>query len=263
MPLQIENCKKCNLSPALVFGNSDACLYCDHEQAKKFYNDEQKVDPSELTNLGELGSGAFGAVFLTNFNDKLAACKMITFNKDSCQSFFNEITLMLCYEKHENVLSPCAFFVQPRRKNYRMFILSDFMFYGNLNALEINLLNAQKISIATDVLKGLKFIHSKYILHNDISLRNIFIDGNLRAKLADFGLAEFFDPEDPFLPTKSDMLDFLKSIYRFFGGRLREVGDKIKVVETQKVVDEEIFEKWFSAPPEAHCALEYFEKIIC
>ncbi|KAK1315162.1 Receptor-like protein kinase THESEUS 1 [Acorus calamus] len=57
---------------------------------------------------------------------------------------------------------------------------------------------AQRLQIAVDVVKGLEHLHSKCehrIVHRDIKSENILLDGNLVAKVADFGICEFL-PED-------------------------------------------------------------------
>ena len=49
--------------------------------------------------------------------------------------------------------------------------------------------------ILKDIIKGLVFVHSKGILHNDIKPENIMIDSELTPKLVDFGLACSVNPK--------------------------------------------------------------------
>jgi polo-like kinase 1 len=39
------------------------------------------------------------------------------------------------------------------------------------------------------IINGVKYIHSKHIIHRDLKLGNIFIDDKLNIKIGDFGLA--------------------------------------------------------------------------
>ncbi len=47
-----------------------------------------------------------------------------------------------------------------------------------------------RFQIALDAAWGLKDLHGYPILHRDLKSLNILLDNNLRAKLADFGLAK-------------------------------------------------------------------------
>jgi len=42
---------------------------------------------------------------------------------------------------------------------------------------------------AKQIIMGLMYIHSMNVIHRDIKLGNLFIDGNMQIKLGDFGLA--------------------------------------------------------------------------
>jgi serine/threonine protein kinase len=46
-----------------------------------------------------------------------------------------------------------------------------------------------KLQIARDAARGVEFLHSKGVIHRDLSCRNLLVDSNFRAKVADFGLA--------------------------------------------------------------------------
>ncbi len=40
-----------------------------------------------------------------------------------------------------------------------------------------------------DILVGIKELHSRYIIHRDIKLKNIFVDNNQRCVIGDLGIA--------------------------------------------------------------------------
>lgn len=44
-------------------------------------------------------------------------------------------------------------------------------------------------SMVYGICQGLKYLHSRHIIHRDLKLGNIFLDSNLKAKIGDFGLA--------------------------------------------------------------------------
>ena len=47
-----------------------------------------------------------------------------------------------------------------------------------------------RLSIAKDMVVGLAYLHDQQIIHCDLKSLNVLLDGNLRAKLADFGLSK-------------------------------------------------------------------------
>ena len=50
-----------------------------------------------------------------------------------------------------------------------------------------------QINISYDIALALSFLHSKNILHRDLSSNNVLMIGDRRAKVADFGMAAFMD----------------------------------------------------------------------
>ena len=46
-----------------------------------------------------------------------------------------------------------------------------------------------KIRVALEIARGMAFLHSKAIIHRDLNSRNVLLDSNMRAKIADFGCA--------------------------------------------------------------------------
>ncbi|PON37439.1 LysM receptor kinase [Parasponia andersonii] len=82
--------------------------------------------------------------------------------------------------------------------------LSDWIFFASTGVKRLTW--TQKIQIALDVATGLQYLHSfttPPCVHMDIKSSNILLDSNLRAKIANFGLAKLAQaPEGRFSSTK-------------------------------------------------------------
>ena len=61
---------------------------------------------------------------------------------------------------------------------------------GGASGQEPGLSYSEKLQIALDTSKAMHFLHASRVIHRDLKSANVLLDGNGRAKVADFGLAE-------------------------------------------------------------------------
>lgn len=81
--------------------------------------------------------------------------------------------------------------------------------YGNLNVLHSTERSEQldwdaRLNIIMGAAKGLAYLHhdcSPRIIHRDIKSSNILLDGNLEARVSDFGLAKLLEDEESHITT--------------------------------------------------------------
>lgn len=80
----------------------------------------------------------------------------------------------------------------PWRTHYMYIILMEYCESGDLTDLILregrNLSQIRIIKYLLDVCEGVRYIHSRDIIHRDIKSPNIFINNKDEAKLGDFGL---------------------------------------------------------------------------
>ncbi|CAN1234485.1 Probable receptor-like protein kinase At1g11050 [Linum perenne] len=142
-----------------------------------------------------LGKGAYGVVYKGVLPDGSYVAVKELHDLDSLrdEEFFNEVEI-ISKIRHRNLLSLrgcCA-----TRK--RRFLIYDFMANGSVAdhlsnmSLRVRFSWEQRKNVILDVAKGLVYLHcgvKPAIYHRDIKASNILLDMDLRAKVADFGLA--------------------------------------------------------------------------
>lgn len=92
--------------------------------------------------------------------------------------------------KHENIVAVVGVNLEPPS----LYIVTELVPQGSVRNLldarspDLLLLEA-RLRLALDMLEGLAYIHGQGYTHGDIKCANLLVDGALRGKLADFGLA--------------------------------------------------------------------------
>lgn len=177
--------------------------------------------PSEKWNIrslsvmdvgGTLGAGTFGVVFMANdVNDgnTKVALKKIKMERET-QGFpvtaIREIKILKAL-KHENIVNLreiVVFNEDEDREQFKshsefshgdvfmVFEYVDYDLYGLLKSSGVALTEAHIRSFTSQLLEGVHFLHKNMILHRDIKSANILIGKNNVLKLADWGLARYY-----------------------------------------------------------------------
>ncbi len=149
--------------------------------------------------IKKLGSGAFGTVYKVKRKDgKIIALKVMNVSKTVINIINKEVLFLK--ELSINDCHPfivCYYNSFYSKDNKRIFIEMEYIdgiemfdFVVNSANTKSNILYRLLVLIAKDIAEGLKYIHSKGIIHNDIKLENIIIENVSNIpKIIDFGLA--------------------------------------------------------------------------
>ncbi|RGB29785.1 kinase-like domain-containing protein [Rhizophagus diaphanus] len=147
---------------------------------------------NEFSNIVEIGRGSFGKVYKAELaNTGLVALKSFVeeysnIEKDELnridEEFVNELNLLHEVDCHQNV------------NHSRSYILVlEYANEGNLRDYLINKFTSlewkDKIQMALDITCGLKFLHSKEIIHRDLHSKNILVNSG-KLLIADLGLSK-------------------------------------------------------------------------
>ncbi|KAM5564329.1 putative receptor-like protein kinase [Rosa sericea] len=215
---------------------------------------ERATDGFSQKNM--IGQGGYGVVYKGTLVDgTLVAVKQIldmeSLDSKGDEEFSNEVEI-ISKIRHRNLLSLRGCCVTSDDfKGKRRFLVYDLMSNGNLSDHLSNSkrrLNwPQRKSIILDVAKGLVYLHNGIkpaIYHRDIKGTNILLDSEMKAKVADFGLAKQSSEGHTHLTTRvAGTYGYLAPEYALYG-QLTEKSDVysfgiviLEIMSGRKVLD--------------------------
>ncbi|PIA31553.1 hypothetical protein AQUCO_04900093v1, partial [Aquilegia coerulea] len=224
-----------------------------------------------------------GSVYKGYIGEELYAIKKMKWNA------YEELKI-LQKVNHGNLVRLEGFSIDPEDGN--CYLVYEYVENGSLHSwLHKERLNMKKLDwktrlrIAIDVANGLQYIHEHTrpkVVHKDIKTSNILLDGNMRAKIANFGLAKsgcnaitmhivgtqgYIAPEylaDGIVTTKMDVFSFGVVLLELITGReaiseegkvlwfnvdkILEGGEEIKQLRLKQWMDEVLIDE--------NCSLE-------
>lgn len=141
-----------------------------------------------------LGRGSFGSVYEGISEDGFFfAVKEVSLldqgelGRQSISQLQQEIALLSQFE-HENILR----YYGTEKTESTLYIFLQLVTKGSLLSLyqKYHLQDSQVSAYTRQILHGLKYLHTRNVVHRDIKCANILVDANGSVKLADFGLAK-------------------------------------------------------------------------
>ncbi|KAI0352955.1 Pkinase-domain-containing protein [Trametes cingulata] len=142
-----------------------------------------------------VGSGTFGKVFKASntANGRMVALKLIRMEseKDGFPVTAMREVKLLQSLRHENVVQLYEMLVS-KGSVYMVFEYMDHDLTGVLSQTQFEFTEAHLKSFCRQMLAGLAYLHHKGVIHRDIKGSNILVNNRGELKLADFGLARFY-----------------------------------------------------------------------
>ncbi|XP_074567601.1 putative serine/threonine-protein kinase At1g54610 [Curcuma longa] len=149
--------------------------------------------------LDKIGQGTYSNVYKARDRDsgKIVALKKVRFDTSESESvkFMAREIMMLQKLDHPNVIKLEG--LATSRMHYSLYLVFDFMqcdLSRIISRSDRRLTEPQIKCYMKQLLSGLQHCHERGILHRDIKGSNLLIDRNGILKIADFGLANFYNP---------------------------------------------------------------------
>lgn len=162
------------------------------KRKKEIYNKLQQIcsldDPhTKYVDLIKIGQEASGGVYTAheiNTNVSVAIKQMNLEKQPKKELIINEIIVMK-ESKHPNIVN----FIDSYLIKQDLWVVMEYMEGGSLTDVVTHcILNESQIAtVCRETLNGLKFLHSKGVIHKDIKSDNILLSMEGDIKLTDFG----------------------------------------------------------------------------
>ncbi|RWR81118.1 LRR receptor-like serine/threonine-protein kinase FEI 1 isoform X1 [Cinnamomum micranthum f. kanehirae] len=152
-----------------------------------------------------IGAGGFGTVYRLAMDDgNVFALKRIMKTNDGLDRFFESELEILGSIKHRYLVNLRGYCNSSSSK----LLIYDYLPSGSLDEV-LHERSEQldwdaRLNIIMGAAKGLAYLHhdcSPRIIHRDIKSSNILLDGNLEARVSDFGLARLLKDEESHITT--------------------------------------------------------------
>lgn len=145
-------------------------------------------NPNELyKDLKKIGQGASGGVYIarSSGDNKVVAIKQMNLEQQPKKELIINEILVMKGSKHPNIVN----YIDSYLLRGELWVVMEYMEGGSLTEIVTHsvMTEGQIGAVCRETLKGLKFLHSKGVIHRDIKSDNILlnIDGNI--KMTDFG----------------------------------------------------------------------------
>ncbi|CAI9113162.1 OLC1v1013713C1 [Oldenlandia corymbosa var. corymbosa] len=150
--------------------------------------------------MHEIGQGTYSNVYKAKdlITGKIVALKKVRFDNLEPESvkFMAREILVLSKLDHPNVIKLQGLVTS--RMSSSLYLVFEYMEHdlAGLSAVQqIKFTEPQVKCYMQQLLSGLEHCHNNGVLHRDIKCSNLLIDNNGNLKIADFGLASFYDPD--------------------------------------------------------------------
>ncbi|KAJ0837084.1 putative protein kinase RLK-Pelle-DLSV family [Helianthus annuus] len=161
-----------------------------------------KAATNDFSENNKLGHGGFGVVYKGKLIDgtEIAVKRLAGNSQQGDIEFKNEVLLVLKL-RHRNLVRLLGFSIEGKER----LLIYEFLPNASLDRFVFDqtkriLLDWEmRYNIILGIAKGLLYLHEDSrltIIHRDMKASNVLLDAEINPKIADFGLARLFKPEE-------------------------------------------------------------------
>eukprot|EP01127_Copromyxa_protea_P013464 TRINITY_DN3638_c0_g1_i1.p1 TRINITY_DN3638_c0_g1~~TRINITY_DN3638_c0_g1_i1.p1 ORF type:complete len:805 (+),score=133.08 TRINITY_DN3638_c0_g1_i1:54-2468(+) len=151
-------------------------------------NLDDNMSEKDIILQRKVGEGAYGSVYLAEFNGYPVACKVIKagITQENARKILDELRVMRRL-KHPNVVLLMGACLNSKQQ---IMIVTEFAARGDLkHCLKDVPSLAKRVDLAHDVATGLSWLQPYNIVHRDLKLDNLLVSEDWTIKITDFGLS--------------------------------------------------------------------------
>ncbi|KAJ9566194.1 hypothetical protein OSB04_002160 [Centaurea solstitialis] len=157
---------------------------------------------NDFSENNKLGQGGFGLVYKGKLqNGKEIAVKRLSRNSGQGEQEFKNEVLLLARLQHRNLVRLLGFSIE----GYERLLMYEFVENASLDQFIFDPIKRTTLDwetrykIVQGVARGLLYLHEDSrlkIIHRDMKASNVLLDAQMNPKIADFGMARLFTPEE-------------------------------------------------------------------
>ncbi|MFS8015400.1 putative protein kinase RLK-Pelle-DLSV family [Helianthus anomalus] len=161
-----------------------------------------KAATNDFSENNKLGQGGFGLVYKGKLqNGQEIAVKRLSRDSGQGEQEFKNEVLLLARLQHRNLVRLLGFSLEGSERP----LMYEFVQNASLGKFIFNPIKRavldweRRYQILGGVAKGLLYLHEDSrlkIIHRDLKASNILLDSQMIPKIADFGMARLFTPEE-------------------------------------------------------------------
>ncbi|XP_062017806.1 probable LRR receptor-like serine/threonine-protein kinase At1g53420 isoform X2 [Rosa rugosa] len=171
-----------------------------------------KVATGNFSKRKEIGQGGFGTVYKAEVQGKIVAVKKLSSHSEERINQLKNEFYALKSMSQENLVQLLDVY---NAKGLHLLIYEYMQNKSLAHALfdsksKLKLDWEARFNICLGIARGLAYLHEHprlKMVHRDIKSANILLDGNLKAKISDFGLASLYTEDDQFKFVKVEVTE--------------------------------------------------------